>query len=480
MATPKKGAKKAPAPAKKSAKKALAAPKKLTRTVGKAPAAGRTPRVAAPRKTPAAGRAAPAPARRARALAAGGPSVLVVNMIPNSLSGESNQDSEPTLTVNPSNPLHIAASAFTPDPTGSTSVAPIYVSTDGGNTWTLNSIIPTQTMTADITVSFGMGDRLYAGIIRQPIVQNTPELNVLRADNFQATTPMTVILDRLGSGVDQPYVQALTNNGADRLYVGDNDFNNPGATATIDECLDAGQAQPQFTTARLEQRNTPGQDGPPIRPCPHADGTVYAVFHSWRTFDQSTGNGTADVVVVRDDNGGAGNPPFTALTDAGDGTAGTRVAQGVNFNFGGYLGLQRTGGDVAIAVDPTNSSTVYVAYNENSNAGYLLHVVRSTDRGATWSAGLLTVANALNACLAVNSNGTVALLYQQLTGTDPSQLWVTACMYSPDGANWQNVILASTPATNPQRQFDPYLGDYEHLLAVGKDFYGIFAASNIP
>jgi hypothetical protein len=44
------------------------------------------------------------------------PSVLVVNVIPRLRSGEKHQDSEPSLAVNPRNPLQIAASAFTPDP----------------------------------------------------------------------------------------------------------------------------------------------------------------------------------------------------------------------------------------------------------------------------------------------------------------------------------------------------------------------------
>src|SRR6266850_4215234 len=70
-----------------------------------------------------------------------GPVVLLVNMIPKSLSGESNQDSEPTIAVNPANPLQIAASAFTPDPLKG-SFSPIYISSDGGNSWTLNSIVP--------------------------------------------------------------------------------------------------------------------------------------------------------------------------------------------------------------------------------------------------------------------------------------------------------------------------------------------------
>src|SRR2546423_12310337 len=98
--------------------------------------------------------------------------VLVVNMIPRSMSFEQEQDSEPTVTVNPANPLQIAASAFTADPGGG-SLAPIFTSVDGGNTWTLKSIVPSSaadgSATADITVSFGTSsNRLYAGIIRLP------------------------------------------------------------------------------------------------------------------------------------------------------------------------------------------------------------------------------------------------------------------------------------------------------------------------
>ena len=42
--------------------------------------------------------------------------VFVINMIPRSLSGETSQDSEPHLTVNPSNRKQIVGTAFTPDP----------------------------------------------------------------------------------------------------------------------------------------------------------------------------------------------------------------------------------------------------------------------------------------------------------------------------------------------------------------------------
>src|SRR4051812_16227187 len=66
----------------------------------------------------------------------GGGSLLLVNMIPKSLSDETNQDSETSLAVNPSDINQIVGTAFTPDPLGG-SLAPIFVSEDGGTSWQL-------------------------------------------------------------------------------------------------------------------------------------------------------------------------------------------------------------------------------------------------------------------------------------------------------------------------------------------------------
>jgi hypothetical protein len=427
---------------------------------------------------------------RRRAAPAPTPSILVVNMIPKSLSGEEHQDSEPTIAVNPADPRQIAASAFTPDPSGGPR-APIYVSTNGGQTWALNSIVPSTTRdgsaTADITVAFGTASNvLYAGIVRFPFPGDRTRLNILRTTDFRSSALMTVLVDRTGRGVDQPYVQATTvasgaAKGTDRVYVGDNDFNAAGGgTATIDQSVDAAVARPRFTSVRIESRTTAGQDGPPVRPAIHSDGTAYAVFHSWRTFNNQTGAGTADIVVVRDDQGGTGARPFTDLVDTDDGKAGVRIARSAKFNFNGFLGLQRTGGDVSIAVHPTNSAVVYVAYNDDQGPLYVLHVRRSTDRGQTWSAELRNLPNALNPALAINSAARVGLLYQQLVGSGAAQQWVTKFETTTDGLAWNPHTLAQTPATTPPKQFDPYLGDYDHVMAVGRDFYGIFSASNTP
>ena len=121
--------------------------------------------------------------------------ILLVNMIPNSMSNETNQDSEPNLAVNPANPLQIVGSAFTPDPLGGAN-APMFASTDGGNTWFLTLIVPSTPggTTGDITMRFsGTTNNLYAGILRRP---GGLRLNILRTNNFLSPALMTVLVDR--------------------------------------------------------------------------------------------------------------------------------------------------------------------------------------------------------------------------------------------------------------------------------------------
>jgi hypothetical protein len=417
--------------------------------------------------------------------------ITVVNMIPQSLSGETNQDSEPNLAVNPANPTQIAASAFTPNPMGG-ALAPIYVSLDGGSTWTLNNIVPSAGSigTGDITSRFGgTSNRLYTGILDGA----TSDFEVHRSPNFTSPTAMTQLEGR--SNEDQPYVQAATvmggaGVGQDRLYIGVNDFNAPGGkTATIEQSLDAGLAAPAFSSVRVERRATLGQNGPQVRPAIHGDGTVYAAFYRWITSSGSFPANTlvitnADLIVVRDDNWGQGATPFAGLTDASDGLAGRRVATGLSFPFNqtgvAANGQERWGGDISIAVDPRNSSTVYVAFATLVSGTYTLRLVRSIDRGVTWSAVLLTASQAKNPSVALTSLGKIGLVYQQTTGSGTTQRWETHFRDSDDGTTWTDTVLCTALSQSPPRSFSPYIGDYLHMMAIGKDFFGIFSASNTP
>jgi hypothetical protein len=373
--------------------------------------------------------------------------------------------------------------------------------------------------TGDITTSFNRnGKMLYGGILRA----GTGNMEFIRTANPFAAAPMAVLKSR--ASADQPFTHSTTvpagqpNAGNDRLYIGSNDFAAPGGkTQTIDQSLNAAISPPPFSTIRVEARGTMGQDGPQCRPVAHPDGTVYAAFYRWRASTGSFQANTlvitsADVIVVRDDKGGAAG--FKSLVEppapAGDGLPGKRVVQGVTFPFmrngTSATGQQRIGGTISIAVDPKNSSVVYLAWGDQQPGTFLtIHVRRSTDRGQTWSpSDLLTIRNATNAALAIAEivpvivtgarrggerplpppvtppKTVVGLLFQQITGEGAGQRWVTHIRRSKDGVNWDDLILANTPATTPTKTFDPYLGDYDHLLAVQNVFFGIFSANNTP
>lgn len=415
--------------------------------------------------------------------------VTVVNMIPNAQSNETGQDSEPNLSVNPGNILQIAGSAFTRNPTGATTTAPIYVSTNGGATWTMNNIVPSGNgSTGDITLRFGSANFLYAGTLRGG---SGLTMNILRTSNFTAATTMSLLRSR--TNVDQPYVQTGTSGTTDRVFVGNNDFNAAGGrTATSDRTLSGKVATPSWSALRLEPRTTCGQDGPPIRTAVHTDGTVYAIYYRYRPPSPCVTPLASDVIVVRDDNWTSTAPRFAALTDPSDGLAGRIVVSNIRVPFvnssQSTFGQERfVSSNVSIAVDPTNSSRVYVAWADYPGGvpPYTLHVRRSDDRGVSWTASdLITISNATNPALAVNSDGKVAFVYQLNTPQGvplANQRWETHVRRSTDlGVTWNDLILSNTSAATPTATFIPYIGDYVHIQAQGKDFYGIFSASNFP
>jgi len=438
------------------------------------------------------------------------PSIRVINMIPNAQSNETNQDSEPNVAVDPSNTSRIVASAFTPNPSGTTTAAPIYISTNRGSTWSLNNIVPSGNgMTGDITLKFGdQGGTLYTGIL---LGGSGLTMNILRSRNPFGATTMTTLVNR--AQVDQPYIDAITTPlvlraevmftefnrtqfnlppgifippfllSRDRLFVGNNDLGAGTLTATVDHSASArtAAAPAGITNTVIETRATNGQDRPSVRASAHADGTVYGLFA--RTTANNGVNRTTDVTVVRDDTFATGTNPFTALT-GGDGNSGVLVATGVNMPFinAPALGQNRLGSHMSLVVDPTDSDVVYIAWSDRpGTAGTTLHVRRSGDRGVTWSNDVLGIANAINPALAVNSMGVVGIVFQQLTGPTANQLWETHFQRSADGGQvWNDMVLSSFQDNNPAPAFQPYLGDYTDLMSVGRDFYGVFSASNLP
>jgi hypothetical protein len=420
--------------------------------------------------------------------------LILVNMIPQSLSGESHQDSEPFLSVNPANCLQLAATAFTPDPMGGPN-APIYVSVDGGLNWMLNCIVPNgnqYTGTNDITLCFNTSfnsPNLYAAALYL-LSPTTSQANALRTNNI--LSPNTMELLDSWKETDQPYIQSATvlsgtSKGSDRIYIGNNK-QSVSKSANVNFSLNAAQPHPApLKVSIIEKRDTGDlKDGPSIRPVIHSDGTVYAAFYGWRKHDIDKKVFIADLVVVRDDKWGSGSTPFTALIDPDDNLPGLRVVKGVQIPAirkdlpVPELGQQRLTGFLSIAVHPIYSDIVYLVWSDLQQGIYTLHVSRSQDRGKTWSNDLKTIKQAVNPALAINTFGELGLLYQKFIKSGGKAVWKTYFHQTLDGSTWTDVILSTTPAETPAKQTDPYLGDYVNLLAVNDDFYGVFCANNTP
>jgi len=428
----------------------------------------------------------------------------VVNVIPQSHSNETNQDSEPSIGVNPANTQQILISSFTPPDSGQTN-GPLFYSQNGGGTWNMTFIVPGGEPLDQTYVFGGNSGEFYAGDISgTSSPPSTVILNALSTPNPFVPTTMTVL--ESPTPTDQPFIVATTvrfgpDTGKDRFYIGYNDqraATTTGKTSAIDYCLDATVASPTISTAHLDTRATAdwsaylslpkwNQDGPQVRTAVHDDGTIYAVFNGLRTLTDNgdgTASTTSDVVVVRDDNFATGATPFTALVDPIDTLAGYRVQTKVPLLWSPgspTLGQERAFGTFAVATHPGDSDVVYIAWAGLVSGVQTLHVQRSTTRGTAWSGDLITpIANATNAALAISVTGTIGLMYQQLTGSGASQTWDTHFQQSTNGSTWTDHIVCTTPAATPAYVYLPYLGDYLELVAVGKNFYGTFCANNTP
>ncbi len=418
---------------------------------------------------------------------AGAQQVQLVNVIPAMYSDQTSNDSEPNVTVDPANPDHIVVTAFTPcPPLMSTTNAPLYFSLDGGTTWQLNCILPgnnTTFGTGDVTPRFASSGVLYAGELNG---SSFLELNILRTSDFTSATPMTLLVDR--GNEDQPYTQAIAV-GGDHVYIGNNNLaldSTTGMSASVDLSQDAATAPAPagFSSTVLEHRATCGQDPPPIRTAFHSNGIIYAAYYRNQTGSPCfAGSNTVDVVVARDDNWGGGG--FNSLVDTGDGLPGVRVVTGVSVVWAGAMGHERLqGSQVSIAVDPSDSNKVYVAWADGTSAAYTLHVRRSTNGGVTWDPEIKTVTLADNPALAVNKLGIVGFLYQKFVNPGTCQAVTAggACWETHfetfDGTTWTD--LPHPLANVPDDVTGFVLGDYVHVLAIGEDFYGAFSANNYP
>jgi hypothetical protein len=404
------------------------------------------------------------------------PLIRLVDIIPNSDSGESNQNSEPSIGVNPANPMQMFAGSYGPT-TADLNENTFFFSTDGGVTWSRFGTLEDD----DKSIAWKVDG---SAVVVTPLLDGPFDTYSVTLTDSGFGSPIN---EYVGSNNnDQPWVRTGPSN---HVYVAFNDlgrYNPPGdgKTASVNVSIDGGA---RYTTVTLDRLGAgAGQDDPAVRLAVNGN-RVYAVFDRWTTTVENDADGSrynSQLVVVRSDDGGADG--FTALGTGGNGvTAATHVGVFSDVqNTPLTIGRERiAGGDLAIAVDPNNADHVVVAYTDApgaDGAGVVqLVVTESINGGATWTQKFSTPSATRSGQpgIAILANGAIGLLYNNY---DPAtnQLSQHLLTTSNDFVGTSDTILASESNSTPAFQFHPYLGDFFDLTAIGDTFYGIFSASN--
>jgi uncharacterized repeat protein (TIGR01451 family) len=274
---------------------------------------------------------------------------------------------------------------------------------------------------------------------------------------------------------EEPWVRVVNVTNVDHIYVSYNYAGVlSGKSAGVFYSLDGGA---NWNGTVLE-KTTPGggRDSPAVRSALSGDGrTVYMLFQRVTSWLGTPGASDyfGDVVLMRDDAyGGSG---YGGL----GGGSGTLVSSGTILAGAGgtSLGQQQLGSGIDVAINPGRPSQVYVAYTEVSSNAPMLRVQSSTNSGASFSLAY-SIKNASLPALAVAKDGTVGLLYALLNGNSFEVHFLKA--FGGRFASLSDRTLARFPNNQPGAVFDPYVGRYFSLRAVGYNFFGAFSASNDP
>jgi hypothetical protein len=415
----------------------------------------------------------------------------LVDIIPNSDSSETGQNSEPSIAVNPLNPTQMIAGAFGPINSDN---EPYYISTVGGTQWADYGI----TSNSDKSIAWLTdGSAALTAYLNPSGTVISISLGTMTSGSFGA--PISTF--NPGHDLDQPWIVIGPSN---QVYVA---YNDDGADklhpSTYTASVLVSQSNGSYANVLLDRAPIPNpnpdflEDAPSVRLAVNGS-TAYAAFIRWNSFLDQNSYGddryNASVMIVSSANAGADN--FTAL---GTGGNGVQIASTISAfsnedsntnNSPLTLGQERTGSDLAIAVDPNNAAHVVVAYTNapgaaNSNPSQLqLVLMESFNGGVSWnqdytisSSTYLPSTRSAQPALAISSNGTIGLLYDNY---DPAtnQLSQHFLATMDDFATVNDTTLGTESNSTPAFAFDPYVGDFFNLISIGNTFYGTFSASN--
>ncbi|MGB9181728.1 MAG: choice-of-anchor D domain-containing protein [Pyrinomonadaceae bacterium] len=387
-------------------------------------------------------------------------------------------DTEPSIAVDPSDPLRIAIVSFS-EPWGPVTGAPVWMSTDGGGTWTKIKVIPRPP-----TGFNGPGDQKIA-------FDSTGRVLIAELDAgfndfiYRQTGPPGAALTAGASyGNDQPHLD-VDKTAASPCF---NRVYSPWLNTSVGPNRSNVEVSPDSgNTVTAVVAGSPAFDNRTTRIAVASNGRAYIIF---KTREGAVDNNfeNAHFRVMRTDDCGAtwGGLGATGVSVHGAATVRTWFTQSdvsgnLIIGFGnpakGKVARARSS-DAWIAVDPGDGDVYAVFANRDASGFGQIYVARSTDQGLNWTLSRVTDGTHHSAYpeIAVADNGTVGVLYIDFDDSGPNTIFRHRFARSFDnGVTWTEKNLQSmnpTPLANAGSGF--LWGDYEGVTSVGNNFYGVF------
>jgi hypothetical protein len=393
------------------------------------------------------------------------PAQTLVDIATNATDPNNLDDSEPSIAVNPLNPQQIAVVSFSGGWTFGGAGAPMWVSNNGGTTWSKNLVL-----TAPSAASTGPGDQklVYSAAGTLYVAELGGGLSVPRCFIYRPSGANWIAGAAFGD--DQPMMES---SGSTRLAPWLN-FGVSPEQSTSERSTNDGVtvAQTGIGSTAFPNRTTRIAVGP--------TGTAYVIY---KTRQGINGNfETATFRVVRStDAGVTWNSPGIPVHP---GTVQTWFTSSWGNNKNGGKFARARSSDAWIAVNPTTGAIWAVYCNRDASTFGQIYAVRSNDGGATWSAPVRVTDGTRNSAypeVAVAANGTVGVMYIDYddSGTQTVYTHRLARSYN-NGATWSRAALQSLTTQALSNGTPGFLwGDYEGLTAVGNTFYGVFTGQSI-
>jgi hypothetical protein len=409
-------------------------------------------------------------------------------------------DTEPSIAVNPMSSLEIAVVTFS-ESWGPNVMAPVWKTSDGGNTWRKVFQIPQPTVPSPVPGQPPMG---LPGPGDQKIAFDAAG-NLFIAE-LGIGSPIRDFVYRQTGAADGPLTPGAAY-GDDQPHI-DVHQAPPGqacAGVLYSPWLNFGVASgPQSTVSWSNTSGTAMNDVPAgdISSFPNrttrialaSDGRAYVVYKtregmvSGVSLPGSTNNDFENVhfrVQRSDDCGSSWNALGGAvgISVHGNNTVQTYFTNNFGVTGAGRKVARARSSDAWITANPTNGH-VYVAYVRRDASTFgQIYVARSTDNGLHWNSTRVT--DGSHHCafpeIAVAGNGTIGVMYVDFddTGTNTNFRHHFARSFN-NGVTWTDQILQSmdpSPLANAASGF--LWGDYEGLTVAGHAFYGVFTGESI-